>query len=284
MPIGGNISGGGGGGGAADESWFDEYFIDFTAQDSETFSDGETKDLEGVEWRAELDDGGGTVGTAEIINGTGLQITATGSGHNLGDGITSPWFSVKLLDVMSDLSNRDTIAVQVLLSEDQDLDATFEGWGTALYTPTTDPQDVTKILFFKCYFGNTSRRVYRVGGFDNTYSAEQNDALDPGSTARDNLAETIYSFTGATGIMGHATSTSTTATPYQVATANRNWVSTNVVATTTGSTTEPSWDLQSDSARFGFGVFSVNDLTPDFSCTITAVRILRLGGSGGGAG
>jgi hypothetical protein len=116
------------------------------------------------------------------------------------------------------------------------------------------------------------------------WSAEQNDALNPGSTARSNLIETIYMLTGSTGIMGHATSTSTTAAPYQVATVNRNWVRTKEIAAVDGATTEPAWDLQSATARFGFGVFSVNDLTPDFSSTITSVRILRLGGSGGGAG
>jgi hypothetical protein len=313
MPIGGNITGGGGGGEAS--SWFEEYVADFTTLGTASYAHDATVTLNGVAWLAETDPvaGGDPEGTINS-DGSGLTILSDGdSVDNIIAGITCPTLSFKLLDAIPDLSNLDTIAIQVLVSELSTRDNSYEGYGTALYTPDGGGLDaVTKLLFYKNWCvpaaswpGSYDSVWWGCGGYTGTSSGDGGGGtIDTDTTsgivnARNIVMETLFNFNGQTAIVGHTVSASTSLAPFTPFDKNRRYVAADVLASAKGAsqaytggststlntTNPPTWSLQASTARFGIGAFTA-DSNPgdDFSVRFTRVRVLRLGGSGGGAG
>ena len=303
----------------ADPSWKEEYVADLTGLGTASYSHDATVSINGVTWKSETDPvaGGDPEGTINS-DGNGLTILSDGdSVDNIVTGITCPTFSFKLLDAIPDLSNLDTISVQVLAVELSTRNESYEGYGTALYTPhASGLDDVTQLLFAKNWCVPDGTGSWS-GGYDSVWwgcggakAASSGTAgggtIDTDTTsgivnARNIAMETLFSFNGQTGVVGHTVSTSTSLTPFTSFGKNRRYVSTDVLASVVGAsqawvkatsetvstlntTNPPTWSLQASTARFGIGAFTADDNDEDnFSVRFTRVRVLRLGGSGGGA-
>ena len=299
-----------GAGDLVDPSWKEEYVADFTTLGTASYSHNATVTLNGVDWKAETDpvSGGAVEGTINS-DGNGITILSDGdSVDNIFAGITCPLLSFKLLDAIPDLSDLDTIAIQVLSSELSTRNAIYEGYGTVLYTPSGDGlDDVTKMLFHKNWYvpaggGVAHPTIY--WGHGGTKSADvqtiDTDNADGIVAARNIVMETLFNFNGQTAVQGHKVGTGTSLAPFTPFDKNKRYVATDVLASVKGAsqawivgaatvstlntTNPPAWSLKANTARFGIGAFTANDNdADDFSVRFTRVRLLRLGGSGGGA-
>ena len=287
-----------GGGDVADPSWKEEYVADLTTLGTASYAHDADPTINGVEWLSETnpDESGGVAGTV-TSDSNGLTILSDGeSADDIITGITCPTFSFKLGGAggaIPDLSNLDTIAVQVLVSELSTRNNTFEGYGTVLYTPGAKLSAVTKLLYHKNWFLEAGVLRWGCGGVSGANSGNGGPSaggvvdVDNASgieDARTIVMETIFNFNGQTATLGHVVSASTELAPYTPFTQNRMVVAGDVLSTTTGTLGVPTWSFQASAARFGIGAFTAdNNTTDDFSVRFTRVRVLRLGGSGGGA-
>ena len=302
----------------ADPSWKEEYVADLTTLGTASYAHNATKVINGVTWKSETDpvSGGAVEGTISS-DGNGLTILSDGDSVDLIRlGITAPFFSFKLLDAIPDLSNLDTIAVQVLVSELSTRNNTWEGYGTALYTPHASGLDDVEKLVHHINWCVPDGEGSWSGGYDTVFwghggtkggvsGAGGGGTIDTDTTsgvvnARNVVMETLFSFNGQTGVLGHTVSASTSLAPFTPFDKNRRYVAGDVLASVNGasqawvsgaatvstlnSTNPPTWSFQASTARFGFGAFTADDNdADDFSVRFTRVRVLRLGGSGGGA-
>lgn len=123
-----------GGGGAVDTSkWTVEYEVDFTAQGTHDFSGGSTKSIDSVTWTPSNN------GNASLfdLHGDGLRITSNAS--------VSPWYgslngapllSAKITDMMTSLSQDDTICLQLHMDSDPDVSRNYHSYGLGLWDGT----------------------------------------------------------------------------------------------------------------------------------------------------
>jgi len=299
-----------------DPSWKEEYVADFTTLGTASYAHDATVTLNGVVWKSETDpvSGGAVEGTINS-DGNGITILSDGdSVDNIFAGITCPLLSFKLLDAIPDLSNLDTIAIQVLSNELSTRNAVYEGYGTVLYTPhASGLDDVTKLLYHKNWYipasahdGDYPSVSWGHGGTKNAASGTlgggtvDTDTADGIVAARNIVMETLFNFNGQTAVQGHTVGVGTSLTPFTSFDKNKRYVAADVLASVKGAsqawvegaaavstlndTSPPVWSLQASTARFGIGAFTANDNdADDFSVRFTRVRVLRLGGGGGGA-
>ena len=122
------------GGGAVDTSkWTVEYEVDFTAQGTHDFSGGATKSISSVTWTPSNN------GNAALfdLHSSGLRITSNAN--------ISPWFgsfngapllSAKITDMMTSLSQDDTICLQLHMDSSPDVDQDYHSYGLGLWDGT----------------------------------------------------------------------------------------------------------------------------------------------------
>jgi len=301
---------------AVADSWKEEYVADLTTLGTAAYAHDDTVAINGVTWLVEVDPvaGGDPEGTISS-DGNGLTILSDGDSVDLiRTGITAPFFSFKLEDAVPGLSDLDTIAIQVLASELSTRNNTWEGYGTALYVShSSGLDDVTKLVHHinwcvpaADWAGAYDTVYWGCGGTRGAASGlSGGGTIDTDTTsgivdARNIALETLFNFNGQTAIVGHTGSTSTSLAPFTPFDKNRRyvagdvlasvngasqaWVSGDATVSTLNSTNPPTWSLQASTARFGIGAFTADDNdADDFSVRFTRVRVLRLGGSGGGA-
>ena len=259
----------------ADPSWKEEYVADLTGLGTASYAHDATVSINGVTWKSETDPvaGGDPEGTINS-DGNGLTILSDGdSVDNIVTGITCPTFSFKLLD-----------AIQMLFAKNWCVPDGSGSWSGGYDS-----------VWWGCGGAKGASSGTDGGGTIDT------DTASGIVNARNIAMETLFSFNGQTGVVGHTVSTSTSLTPFTSFGKNRRYVSTDVLASVVGAsqawvkatsetvstlnaTNPPTWSLQASTARFGIGVFTADDNDEDnFSARFTRVRVLRLGGSGGGA-
>ena len=278
-------------GDVADASWHEAYVADFTDApiSGGPLADDAPVTINSVVWTADSDpdEYGVAEGEMEIVAG-GLEITSYATNDNIHAGITAPVFSVLLSDVFDGLSNRDEIAIQVLVSEQAARTAIYRGYGMVIYTPEAKPSLVTKFLYRKnWYMSSTNLKWSSVGQLSGSATSGCENDDDDGAgiaDARDIVMEILFSFNGNHAITGNALGNSGSLTPYEDFAKNRQWSRTNEKVSMTGTYGAPAWDLVASTARLGIAVFTANASGDEYMCRFTKARFLRLGGSGGGAG
>jgi hypothetical protein len=276
------------GGDVADASWYEEYVADFTDAPIGALANDATVEVNGIDWKSETDTNESLPAEGEMeIIADGLEITSYATDDNIHAGITAPVFSVLLSDVFADLSNRDEIAIQVLVSEQAARTAIYRGYGMVIYTPAVTPSAVGEFLYRKnWYMSSTNLKWSSVGdvGGSATSGGENDDDGAGIADARDIVMEILFSFNGNHAITGNALGSSGSLTPYEDFAKNRQWSRTNEKVSMLGTYGAPAWDLVASTARLGIAVFTANASGDEYMCRFTKARFLRLGGSGGGAG
>jgi len=271
------------------DDWYEEYSVDFTTQSSaaiahnETFSLG-TRNADGATatWTAEEDDTGDTddaIGTLEWVAGSGLKVTPATGTNTWNEGLDSPCLTVALTDCIPNLTSQDVICVQAFTEEPVTIAANHDGYGIVLYDPAADLASVSKWIYYRNYY-SSGQRLWQVSGNPNV-GAGTNDAGGVATVPRS--FEIVVYLTGGNAIGAHSTSTATSAVPLATISTNRAWAqASGDPMTTTGTFSEPTMAIDPDDWRLALMSFKVASGT-SFYNYFSSVRILRLGGLGGGA-
>jgi len=273
----------------SDADWYVEYTVDFTTQSSaaiahnETFSLGaQTGDGSAATWTAEEDDTGDTddaIGTLEWVAGSGLKVTPATGTNTWNQGLDSPCLTVALSDCIPNLTSQDVICVQAFTAEPVTLAANHDGYGIVLYDPAADLASVSKWIYYRNYYTNGAR-YWQVSG-NPTNAAGTNDAGGVATVPRS--FEIVAYLTGGSAICAHSTSTDTSAVPLNTISTDRAWVeAADNPLSSWGTFSEPTMAIDPDDWRLALMSFKVASGT-SFYNYFSSVRILRLGGLGGGA-
>ena len=273
----------------SDADWYVEYTVDFTTQSSaaiahnETFSLGaQTGDGSAATWTAEEDDSGDSndsLGTLDWVAGSGLKVTPATGTNTWNQGLDSPCLTVALSDCIPNLTSRDVICVQAFTAEPVTLAANHDGYGIVLYDPAADLASVSKWLYYRNYYNNGAR-LWQVSGAPQQ-AAYDTDAGGVSSVPRS--FEIVVYLTGGNAICAHSTSTATSAVPLETISTDRAWVqASGDPMSPYGTFSEPTMAIDPSDLRLALMSFKVNSGT-SFYNYFSSIRVLRLGGLGGGA-
>lgn len=144
---------------AAESTWTVEYELDLTAQTAHDFTsggDGSTLSMGGVTWTAYNEGASDKFETSAA----GLEIDPLGGGQTMWAAVQSlPYLAAKLTDMMTGLSENDTIALQLYMDSSPVPSANYDAYGMALWNgiaPTSSEFLTARYLFSTVKYSDSS--------------------------------------------------------------------------------------------------------------------------------
>ena len=140
------------------QKWTVEYEVDFKTTSDHDFASDATEDINGVTWTA-YNSG---ASNKFAISDAGLEIDPKGDGQAIWAQVQSlPYLGAKLTDMMSGLSEDDTVALQLYMDSSPAPAAVFDAYGLALWNGVAPSS--TEYLCLRYYFGSDGNK--RAEGF-----------------------------------------------------------------------------------------------------------------------
>ena len=117
----------------APQEWTVEYEVDFSAESAHDFQSTATATIKGVDWTAINAD---ETATFDLDASTGLRIFASpSSGPWYGSGL-GPMVAAKIKDMMTNLKEHNTIAIQLQIKTAADVSQNYHSYGLGLWDGT----------------------------------------------------------------------------------------------------------------------------------------------------